>query len=43
MSEPFAALPHTEVVGLAIFCLIIVAFMVSVLLSWGREPRRTKK
>jgi hypothetical protein len=43
MREPFAALPHTEAVGLAVFILIILAFMVSVLLSWWKERRRIKK
>ncbi len=43
MRESFAALPHTEVMGLVVFSLIIVAFMVSVWLSWWKERRRTKK
>jgi uncharacterized iron-regulated membrane protein len=43
MCEPLAALPHTEVVGLGIFSLIILAFMVSAWLSWWKDRRRTKK
>jgi len=43
MGEPFAALPRTEAVGLAIFSLIILAFMVSIWLSWRKERRWTKK
>lgn len=38
-----AALPRTEVIGLVIFSLIIMAFTVSGLLSWWKEQRRTKK
>lgn len=43
MGETFAALPRTEVVGLAVFSLMILAFMVSIWLSWWKERRRTKK
>lgn len=43
MIEPLAALPRTEAVGLAVFSLLIVAFMVSIWLSWWKEQKRTKK
>ncbi len=43
MRESFAALPRTEIIGLAVFSLIIVAFTVSGLVSWWKERRRTKK
>lgn len=43
MRETLAALPHTEVMGLVIFSLIIVAFIVSVWLSWWKDRRRAKK
>ena len=43
MRETLAALPRTEVMGLVIFSLIIVAFMVSAGLSWWKDRWRTRK
>ena len=43
MREFVAALPRTEVLGLAIFSLIVLAFMVSALWAWWKERRETKK
>jgi uncharacterized membrane protein YhaH (DUF805 family) len=43
MRESLSALPHTDVVGLAIFSLIIVAFMVSICISRWKDRRWTKK
>ncbi len=43
MSESLSALPYTEVVGLAIFSLIIVAFIVSIWISRWKDRRWTEK
>ncbi|MFO0698246.1 MAG: hypothetical protein U0236_03375 [Nitrospira sp.] len=43
MREFVAALLRTEVLGVAIFSLIVLAFMVSVWLTWWKERRHTKK
>ena len=43
MRETLAALPRTEMLGLVIFSLIIVAFMVSAWLSRWKSRWRTKK
>lgn len=41
--ESLLALPRTEVMGLAIFGLILVAFMVSGGLSWWKDRKQIKK
>lgn len=41
--KSLAALPHTEVIGLVIFGLVIVAFMVSAWLSWWKERTWSKQ
>lgn len=43
MREFVAALPSTEAIGLAIFSLIVLAFMVSAWLAWWKERRETRK
>lgn len=43
MREILATLPRTEVIGMVIFSLIILAFMTSAWLSWWKEQRCTKK
>lgn len=43
MREFVATLPRIEVLGIALFSLIIVAFMVSAWATWWKERTRTKK
>jgi hypothetical protein len=43
MREFVAALPSTEAIGLTIFSLIVLAFMISAGLAWWKERRETRK
>lgn len=43
MRELLSALPRTDVLGLAIFSLIIVAFIVSICISRWKDRRWTKR
>ncbi len=42
MRELLAALPRTEVMGLLVFSLIILAFMVSAWMTWRTDRKWTK-
>jgi hypothetical protein len=42
MRELLAALPRTEVMGLVVFGLIILAFMVSAWMTWRTDRKSTK-
>lgn len=41
--EILRAVPRTEIMGLVVFSLIILAFMLSVWVSWWKDRRRTKQ